>query len=112
MVEHSTVVLDREAVAGPARNHTWRAEVDRVTQAEWSQLLELFEDANIYQTWSYGAIRWGARNLSHIVLKRDDEVVAIAQLRIVRPGNLGFGIAYLRWGPMFHRRGTDLDADI
>ena len=25
-----------------------------MTPAEWSSMLDLFDDANIYQTWSYG----------------------------------------------------------
>ena len=90
----------------------WRVEVDCVAEAEWSQLLDCFEDANIYQTWSYGAVRWGQKNLSHIVLKRDDKVVAMAQLRIVRPSNLNFGMGYLRWGPLCQRREPPLDIQI
>jgi lipid II:glycine glycyltransferase (peptidoglycan interpeptide bridge formation enzyme) len=78
--------------------------------AEWSRLLDLFEDANLYQTWSYGEIRWGKKNLSHLVLKRNDEVVGMAQVRIIRPTRFNFGMAYLRWGPICHRRGTELDA--
>jgi lipid II:glycine glycyltransferase (peptidoglycan interpeptide bridge formation enzyme) len=75
-------------------------------------MLNLFDDANIYQTWSYGAVRWGRKNLSHLVLKRDSEVVGMAQLRIVRPTNLKFGMAYLRWGPICQRRGSELDAEV
>ena len=75
-------------------------------------MLDLFADANIYQTWAYGAIRWGAENLSHLVLKRRDDVMAIAQLRIVRPTSLNFGIAYLRWGPLYERRGEPLSAEV
>ncbi|HEV2397913.1 MAG TPA: peptidoglycan bridge formation glycyltransferase FemA/FemB family protein [Candidatus Sulfotelmatobacter sp.] len=78
----------------------------------WSQLLGLFDDGNIYQTWSYGAVRWGRKNLSHLVLKRKDEVVAIAQLRIVRPANLNFGMAYLRWGPLCRRHGMSGDLEV
>ena len=37
----------------------WQVEVDRATPAEWSQMLDLFDDANIYQTWSYGGVHWG-----------------------------------------------------
>jgi lipid II:glycine glycyltransferase (peptidoglycan interpeptide bridge formation enzyme) len=90
----------------------WEVEVDRATPAEWSQSLDLFNDANFYQTWSYGAVRWGQKNLSHLVLKRDGEVLGIAQLRIVRPTRFKFGMAYLRWGPIFERRGRPLDAEI
>ena len=38
---------------------SWGVEVDRVTTAEWSQMLDLFDDANIYQTSAYGEVRWG-----------------------------------------------------
>jgi lipid II:glycine glycyltransferase (peptidoglycan interpeptide bridge formation enzyme) len=93
-------------------NLGWQVEVDRVTHAEWAQMLELFSDANFYQTWSYGRVRWGAENLSHLVLKRDGEVLGMAQLRLVRPTRLKFGMAYLRWGPLFERRGRPLDPEV
>jgi len=91
---------------------TLDVEVDRATPEEWSAMLDLFEDANLYQTWAYGAVRWGTKNLSHLVPKRDSEVVGMSQLRIVRPTNFKFGIAYLRWGPLCHRRGEPLDPEI
>jgi len=91
---------------------SWQVEVDRSTPAEWSQMLDLFSDANLYQTWSYGGVRWGANNLSHLVLKRGGEVLGMAQLRIVRPTSFKYGMAYLRWGPLFERRGKPLDPDV
>jgi lipid II:glycine glycyltransferase (peptidoglycan interpeptide bridge formation enzyme) len=90
----------------------WQVEVDRVTAAEWWLMLDLFDDANLYQTWSYGAVRWREKNLSHLVLKRGGEVLGIAQLRIVRPTSLKFGMAYLRWGPLYQRRGRPVDPEI
>jgi len=89
----------------------WQVEVDRCTPAEWADMLDLFADANIYQTHAYGAVRWGEENLSHMVLRRDGKVAAMAQLRIVRPARLPFGIAYLRWGPLFRRIGEPLDRE-
>jgi len=91
---------------------SWQVEVDRATSVEWSQLLDLFDDANIYQTSAYGGVRWGEKNLSRIVLKRSGTVVGIAQLRIIRPTPLKFGIAYLRWGPLWERRGIPFDPEI
>lgn len=87
-------------------------QVDTALPSQWSQWLDRFEDANIYQTWSYGAVRWGEKNLSHLVIKRDGEPVAMAQLRILRPGKFRCGIAYLRWGPLCHLRGRELDAAV
>lgn len=91
---------------------SYKIEIDSVTDMEWSRLMDRFEDANIYQTWSYGSVRWGAKNLSHLVLKQADEVRGIAQLRIIAPTPARVGIAYLRWGPLCCLRGQELDPAI
>ena len=109
--DHSAAVAE-ETTRSARRDPVWQIEVDRATPEEWAGMLDCFEDANIYQTWSYGAVRWGSKNLSHLVLKRNDDVVAMAQLRIVRPTKFDFGMAYLRWGPLCHRRGRELDAEV
>jgi hypothetical protein len=85
------------------------AEVDGQTPTSWSGILAQFADANIYQTWAYGAVRWGPRNLSHLVLRRDGQVLAAAQLRIARLPLIPAGVAYLRWGPMGQIAGKALD---
>ena len=101
----------RDTELNPMLDPVWQVEVDRATPAEWSSMLDLFYDANLYQTWSYGAVRWGRKNLSHLVLKRNGEVLGMAQLRIIRPTRLNFGMAYLRWGPLCYRRGTEWDTE-
>ena len=35
----------------------WQVEVDCWTPGDWSKMLDLFNDANVYQTWSYGQVR-------------------------------------------------------
>jgi len=79
-------------------------EVDRVRSDEWYELLQTFEDASIYQTWSYGKVRWGERRLSHIVCKQDGEIVGIAQVAVVKPPVFNIGIAYAPWGPLWKRK--------
>src|ERR1017187_10427368 len=91
---------------------TLTTSVDRITEAEWNDLLPQFADANLYQTWAYGAVSWGAKNLSHLLLKKDGQVVAMAQFRIVRVPFLSSGIAYLRWGPLSRRRHAPPDPDL
>jgi len=93
-------------------NPEWQVEVDRTTSADWSKMLDLFEDANIYQTAAYGEVRWGEKNLSRLVLKWGSEVRGLAQLRIIRPTPLKFGMAYLRWGPLWERRRLPFDSEV
>jgi lipid II:glycine glycyltransferase (peptidoglycan interpeptide bridge formation enzyme) len=107
-----SATINRETGLSHTLDPVWQVEVDRATPAEWSSMLDLFADANLYQTWSYGAVRWGRKNLSQLVLKRDGEVFGMAQLRVVRPTRFNFGMAYLRWGPLCHRRGRELDAEV
>jgi lipid II:glycine glycyltransferase (peptidoglycan interpeptide bridge formation enzyme) len=105
------VAVSGESALQPMPTPVWQVEVDRATRAEWSLMLDLFEDANIYQTWSYGEVRWGREHLRHLVLKRNDEVAGMAQVRIIQPTRFNFGMAYLRWGPICHRRGRALDVE-
>ena len=82
-------------------------EIDQVTEAQWNALLEGFVDASLYQTWAYGAVSWGDKQLSHLVLRDCGRPVALAQFRIVRLPVLGRGVAYLRWGPVCTPAGSE-----
>lgn len=93
----------------PAQSVRWDVEVDHVSSGEWSGMLDLFLDASFYQTAAYGEARWGARGLSRLVLRRNGEVVGIAQLRIIRPTALRYGMAWLRWGPLWEKRDREWD---
>lgn len=75
---------------------------DTLNEHQWSLLLRKFDDANIYQTWPYAAVVNGARNMSHVVVMEDGQIVAAAQARIVKAPLLNVGIAYVRWGPLWH----------
>ena len=82
----------------------FQVSIDAVGKDEWNRLLGQFDDALIQQTWDYGAVCWGEEQLSHLLLKQNDVVVAMAQVRIVRVPVIGKGIAYLRWGPVCRRK--------
>jgi lipid II:glycine glycyltransferase (peptidoglycan interpeptide bridge formation enzyme) len=79
------------------------------TAESWSTIIAQLADANIYQTWAYGAVRWGEHHLSHLVIRRHGQVQAAAQLRIVRMPLIPSGVAYLRWGPMCQIQREPLD---
>lgn len=85
----------------------YAAEVDRIDEAGWYEALERFEDANIYQTWAYGTVIAGAKNVSRLVVRKDGEIAAMAQVRLARIPLTNVGIAYVLWGPMWRRRGRE-----
>jgi hypothetical protein len=120
VLEHARTSADHDAscpkvtsnMVDDFRTGNIKVEVDKVNELEWAELVDGFDDANIYQTWPYGAVRWGEKNLSHLTLRKGQEVLGIAQLRIVQPSRVRIGVAYLRWGPLCHRRGAELDPDV
>jgi hypothetical protein len=84
---------------------SYSVEVDSITQNEWSQLLLKFEDANIFQTWEYGSAHWGDKNISHLILRTEGQIVAATQLWVVKIPVIGSGFAHISWGPMWRLRG-------
>ncbi len=87
-------------------------EVDSVNEKRWNEIVQIFNDANLYQTWAYGSIRWGVESLSHLLVKRNQEIVAAAQIRLYKSLFNLIKIAYIRWGPLWRRKGENEDCEI
>jgi len=81
----------------------YHVEVDEVDRNEWSELLTHFQDATIHQTWSSGEVHSGEKNLSHLILKKDGDVAAMAQVTIRKVPLLNAGIATIYRGPTWRR---------
>jgi hypothetical protein len=79
---------------------------------EWYEILGLFEDASLYQAWSYDRVRYGPQNVLPMVLRKGSEPVAAAQARLLRLPWIKAGIAYVLWGPMWRRKGTGGDVEV
>jgi lipid II:glycine glycyltransferase (peptidoglycan interpeptide bridge formation enzyme) len=85
------------------------ADPGELDKKAWHDLMLDFDDTSFYQTWSYGAISWTEGQLSHLVLRKEGQVVGAAQLRLVRIPLLKAGAAYLTWGPMWRRKNEPPD---
>jgi lipid II:glycine glycyltransferase (peptidoglycan interpeptide bridge formation enzyme) len=84
----------------------YTVDINSIDKDAWHNLLKEFDDASIYQTWAYGATRSREKNLHHLVLKYDGEVVAMAQVRVTAAPGLPIGIAYVHWGPLWMKNNT------
>lgn len=89
----------------------YEAEIDQVDKQEWDDIVAGFADADLCQTWSYGAARWGESGISHLVLRRRGRVVAAAQVAVIMVPVIGAGMAYVKWGPMWQSRGQGENAE-
>ena len=81
-------------------------EIGTVDAQQWHRLLQGFDDASIFQTWAYGAARWGENNLGHAVIRDGGEVVGLAQAALMGIPLFGKILAYVTFGPVCHRRGA------
>jgi len=96
----------------PGLVSTYKAEMAQCGPETWTDILQRFDDANIIQTWSYGAARWGVQSLSHVLLKQGVEVVAAAQAIIIRVPLIGGGMAYVKSGPLWQLRGRERNLEV
>ncbi|MDR3566768.1 MAG: peptidoglycan bridge formation glycyltransferase FemA/FemB family protein [Syntrophobacteraceae bacterium] len=76
----------------------------------WHEIMGSFQDANLYQAWSYDMVRYGRKSVLHLVLKKGNEAVAAAQARVKRLPWTRAGVAYVLWGPMWRRTEEAADA--
>lgn len=93
-------------------NNRYYYEVGFMENLPWENVVQLFEDANPYQTWAYGSVRWGTGSLSHLVLYNQGKPVAAAQVRLLVLRIVGRGIAYVTSGPMRKLENADCDEDV
>ena len=91
-------------------SHEYTVAIDDIDAPDWEASVQGFRDANIYQTWAWGAATSGDQ-LSHIVVREGPEVVAAVQARLVRLAAVGAGLAYVRWGPLWKPRARPPSAE-
>ncbi len=80
-------------------------------RATWRKHAHLFGDYNYRQLWEYEracADRWGAKS-EHVAITHNEEVLAMASVRLKRIPFLGTGVAYISGGPLV-RKDTGQDS--
>lgn len=63
-----------------------------------------FADASLDQSTAFAHARWGRRDETALVLRKNDTVSALARAVVVRLPFLGGGIAHVKFGPVWRRR--------
>ncbi len=86
-----------------------QVDIGRVSPPVWAETIGTFRDATVYQAGAYAETLWGSRQLTHVIVRRSNCVVAAAQVRVVRVPLIPAGIAYVGWGPLWRRVGSHDD---
>jgi len=80
-------------------NSEYSALVDFVDENEMNNIIQLFRDATVNQTWAYNHLR--SKKCSTLILKRNGAIAAAAILRLTTLPGLRIGVAYLGSGPLW-----------
>ena len=86
-------------------------EIDKVDKNVWDNLITHFDDASIFQTWSYGS-SVGKSNVSHIVLKSGNDVLGCCQVSLRGLPFYKIGLADIKWGPLCLKNGKSFSPDV
>ena len=79
-------------------------EINKISKETYNETLHLFEDSNIYQSYEYNLQAKGGRNMCTVVLKKEDKILGVSIVRIVKVPFFNFGLAYIYRGPIWQRK--------
>lgn len=78
--------------------------------AAWDEILENFEDSSLEQCAHYARARWPRRDeAGPVVRDKHGNPVAMARVATARLPIIGGGVAYVKFGPVWRRRGDALE---
>ena len=89
-----------------------RPRVVHLDRAQWESAVRQFGDYSYRQSWAYGvklAAKRGATS-EHVAIRRGDQTVGVADVRIKALPMMGGGLAYISGGPLVHRLDGSSDA--
>jgi lipid II:glycine glycyltransferase (peptidoglycan interpeptide bridge formation enzyme) len=90
----------------------FKADFGVLEKDAWYEIMDHFQDANIYQTLAYDMVSLGRKGVAHMILRKGDDIVAAAQARIYQLPVIKTGIAYVLWGPMWRPKGAQGDKEV
>lgn len=85
----------------------YKVQIDDVEPAQWAAYASAFSDYTLYQTWAYQDVRADIddQTVSRAIVKDEqDNVVAMAHVRIKHVESLKLRIGYIQTGPLFFRK--------
>jgi hypothetical protein len=83
-------------------------EIDAIAPIAWDRIASEFDDLNYDQIACYSEGQWGER-VSHLLLRHQGIAVAGARAAIITLPGFSRGLAFLRFGPFWRRRGQPPD---
>lgn len=90
----------------------YQIEIDTIDRPDWNHVITQFHDATLSQVWLTYDSAEKKRNLSHVVMKVGDEILGCCQVELRSVPLFGTGLADVRWGPLYMKKGIEPDRDV
>ena len=88
----------------------YSAEITHLDRDAWTAIIRKFSDANIYQTYEYGEMRWGEDKLIHCIVKdKNDNIVSAVQGCILPMVIIKKSIIYIDRGPLWKLKNDNVE---
>jgi hypothetical protein len=109
----------RQAVEAPSlapQGELWlgrfRHEIVERPGAAWDDLAAGFEDMCMEQSFAFTGSRWSKLRSAGLILREEGKPIAMALTLLATLPVLGIGIAYVKFGPLWRRKGSRPDFEI
>ncbi len=99
-----TTVLTRDVPASSLDD--WK--IKTIEPGEWDKIIAQFDDISFEQTAAFATERWGAHRLVCVTIERAGKVVGGACVIIFRLPGLRRGVAYVKHGPVWRSRSSEV----
>lgn len=93
-------------------NHSFNVDVDVVHASQWHETVARFADASLYQLWHEESSHARFSNVSRLLVKRREELVAACEVRLFEVPVVKGGIAYVFWGPLWKPLNAEPDVEV
>ncbi len=83
--------------------------LEHIDGVAWNKLASDFEDAVHEQTHCFNTSRWGFADIDNVCFREGDRVIGGASVIVMKFRPLGTGLATIKWGPLWRKRGESLE---
>lgn len=111
MLLNGVHAVNIDGSSSPGAVRQFSVEIDCVADEEWDRLASDFDDVNPEQTAVFSHHHWKGKD-KHLLLRENGVPVAGARVAVINLPLVGRGLAFLRFGPFWRRKGRAADTQV
>ena len=93
-------------------NLNLKTEIDKINRENWESLISQFLDASLPQLWTNNTSDAKKKHLSHIVIRKGDDILGCCQVLLRSTPLPRIGLADIQWGPVYIKKENYINHEI